>query len=279
MSFSDLPPQTSINANADLYAEKCLERSKAAAEALPCVLDIPYGPDYWQKLDLYRPEGDQDDLPILLFFHGGNFTHGYKEWCGFMAPAITAFPAIFVSASYRLAPHTPYREIIEDGFSALSLLRRIAPEHVGDPERIFIGGHSAGAQMVAQMALRDDWRTAAGLDADAFRAVFPLSGSYSRRLGDLESDARFKVAPETPDSPIELAGKARHPFAIAWGGKERDQLRADGSAFAAALAQAGAEVISEEYPEADHFSIHLDMAAPDNPYTTRIRDWMTTRRF
>ena len=146
MSFDDLPPQTPINPNADAYAVTCLERSKAAADAGRTVLDVAYGPDYWQKIDIYLPKDPADEpLPVLLFFHGGNFTHGYKEWCGFMAPTITAFPAIFVSGSYRLAPTASYRAIMEDAFAAFSWLREHIAEHGGDPTRMFIGGHSAGA--------------------------------------------------------------------------------------------------------------------------------------
>ena len=56
MSFDDLPPQTPINPNADRYAETCLEQSRKVAETTRCVLDVAYGPDYWQKIDIYLPD-------------------------------------------------------------------------------------------------------------------------------------------------------------------------------------------------------------------------------
>lgn len=278
MSFDDLPPQTPINPNADAYAVTCLERSKAAADAGRTVLDVAYGPDYWQKIDIYLPKDPADEpLPVLLFFHGGNFTHGYKEWCGFMAPTITAFPAIFVSGSYRLAPTASYRAIMEDAFAAFSWLREHIAEHGGDPTRIFIGGHSAGAQIVAQMALQHAARAAAGLPDDAFAGILPISGSYSRRLADLESDEGLRVAPDTPDSPIEIAADPRPtaPFFVTWGGREKEQVQRDGPAFVAALEASGHAVEHHAFADDDHFSIHLGTADPENLWTRRLRRWMT----
>jgi acetyl esterase/lipase len=209
-----------------------------------------------------------------VFFHGGNFTHGYKEWCGFMAPAVTSFPAILVSASYRLFPDASYRDILGDAFAALALVRAEIGAHGGDPARVFIGGHSAGAQLVAEMALRHDRRAAAGLPDAAFRAVFPMSGSYGRRLGDLELTPALRVAPDVPDSPIELAGAARHPFFVAWGGAEKPQVREAGRAFAGAVAATGVETVAREIPDLDHFEVHLNTGSASDPWTAQVRAWM-----
>lgn len=272
MSFDDLPPQTSINPNADRYAEICLEASRKVAETTRCVLDVAYGPDYWQKIDIYLPdEPVTKKLPVLMFFHGGNFTHGYKEWCGFMAPAITAFPAILVSVSYRLAPDTSYRDIIGDAFASLAYVQAHIADHGGDPDRIFIGGHSAGAQIVAHMALRAEARRAAGIADDAIKGVFPMSGSYSRRLADLEADESLRVSADTPESPIETAAKTPYPFYVTWGAKEKESVLRDGPAFVDALLAAGQDLKHEIFPEEDHFSIHLNTANPDDVWTAEVR--------
>lgn len=275
MSFDDLPPQSGINANADVYAQTCLTLSRAVAEKAHAVLDVPYGPDYWQKIDIYLPDAPASEpLPVLLFFHGGNFTHGYKEWCGFMAPAITSFPAIFVSASYRHAPTASYRAIMDDAFASLAWIRTHIVEHGGNPERVFIGGHSAGAQIVAQMALQHEARRAAGLPDDAFRGVLPMSGSYSRRLADLEADESLRVDAGVPNSPIEIAGPAFAPFHVTWGGREKELVLRDGPAFVAALQAAGQKVEHHVFEEDDHFSIHLNTADPQNIWTRRLKQWM-----
>lgn len=276
MSFDDLPPQSPINPNADAYAETCLALSRQAAAEVPCTLDVPYGPDYWQRMDIYRPEGGRAGLPVLMFFHGGNFTHGYKEWCGFMAPAVTRFPAVFVSVSYRLAPHTPYREILRDAFAALAELRRILPAHGGDPARLFVAGHSAGGQIAALMVQRPEWRAEAGLPEGCIAGALPISARYGRRLGEQESDPAFRVGPDVPDSPIELAPRgADVPFLVAWGGKERPEVISDADAFVPALRAAGVTVEAMPRPGHDHFSIHLDTRHDDDAWTRAARRMLT----
>ena len=71
---------------AEAYAAFCLTHTAQAQARLRHVLDIPFGADYWQKLDLYLPDDPRTaGVPTLLFMHGGYWTHGYKEWLGFMA--------------------------------------------------------------------------------------------------------------------------------------------------------------------------------------------------
>mgnify|MGYP003352641242 CR=1 FL=1 len=105
MAFDNLPEQKKMGGEGEAYAAECLKRSKAAMKGARTVLDQAYGDDYWQKVDLYLPKDESaKDLPVLIFLHGGGGEFGYKEWMGFQAPPIVAFPAIFVSVSYRLAP-------------------------------------------------------------------------------------------------------------------------------------------------------------------------------
>jgi arylformamidase len=255
------------------YARTCLERSAAVAKTGNHRLDVAYGDDPRQVLDIYRPSGARG-VPVMLFFHGGGFTHGQKEWCGFMAPAINAIPAIFVSASYRLVPAVSYRDILRDAFAALDYVRRNIAGDGGDPDRIFLAGHSAGATIVSLMALRHDWRAEAGLPADSFRAVLPISGRYSRRLSDSESDPALRVDATVPDSALELAPNVGTPFYVTWGGREDEERRRIGRDFAAALERAKAKVEWEEFPEEDHYTIHLATADPDNAWVRKARQWM-----
>ena len=109
MPFDDLPAQPPVNIRADAYAETALRLSRLAAMTVRTVLDVAYGPDKKQTLDIYLPpEGTPGPWPVFLNIHGGAWTHGYKEWMGLNAPAIVAFPAIYISLSYRLAPDHKY---------------------------------------------------------------------------------------------------------------------------------------------------------------------------
>jgi acetyl esterase/lipase len=280
MSFDDLPPQSPINENADRYAAECLARSRAVAAASRVVLDVPYGEDYWQKLDLYLPDDrTAKDLPVLLFLHGGGWTHGYKEWCGFMAPALVTLPAIFISVSYRLLPQVAYPAPAEDALEALRWVTHNIAAFGGSPDRLFVGGHSAGGQIAALLTLRQDWLRRAGLAADIVKGCFCISATFNRRMVSPEV-APDHVQPEpftaiAPESPLAVIGNCATPFFITWGGREHERLERSGRQMIAALEAVGCPVQSQVFPDADHFAIHLDTGTPGNPWSQIVRAWMS----
>lgn len=277
MSFDDLPPQGSINPPSDAYAAEALRLSRRAAETTRVAMDVAYGPDYWQRMDIYMPaDAALRGLPVLMFFHGGGFQYGYKEWAGFTAPAIVTLPAIYISVSYRLTPPTDYPENVKDGFRALRWVAENIASYGGDPGRIFAGGHSAGAHIASLMALRPDWLAEEGLPPDALRGVFPVCGIFRARM----IDAHWTVdhpprLTDVDDAPVELARNARTPFYIVWGGEEPELFSGAAHDMIAALTSAGAEVLGEGFPGEDHFTMHLNTASPDNRWTQTVREWMS----
>src|SRR5687767_3160138 len=121
MAFHDLPQQEPFAKEpANEYARRVLSLSEIAAKRIRNRSDLCYGDDYWQKVDVYLPDDPSlEKLPVVMFIHGGGWTHGYKEWMGFMAPSFVSFPAVFVSVSYRLAPANKFPAPLEDCFGAL----------------------------------------------------------------------------------------------------------------------------------------------------------------
>src|SRR4051794_27533194 len=87
---------------ADDYAALALEWSSSPPEVATMKRDIAYGPDRRQRYDLFTPPG-VTNAPILVFFHGGGWTNGYKEFTGFMADHVAQLGMALVAASYRLA--------------------------------------------------------------------------------------------------------------------------------------------------------------------------------
>src|SRR5258707_13555832 len=97
----------------------------------------------------------------------------------FMAPPLASLPAVYVSVSYRLAPKVRWPAPLDDCLAALAWVYKNIRQHGGDPARIFVGGHSAGAQLAAMVTLRRDLYAAHGLPAAAVKACFPFSGLYA----------------------------------------------------------------------------------------------------
>ena len=194
MSFDDLPPLPPlIHPDGGRYLEHIMRLGRAAQKEARCVLDLPYGPDYWQKLDLYLPADDSGaGLPILCFLPGGAWINGSKEWLAFMAPVLTTLPSVFVALSYRHAPAAKFPAQLDDTIDGLAWVYRNIARWSGDPQRIYLGGHSAGGHLAALATLRHDATEARGLPADLIRACLPISAPF-----DLMSDdpvRRQKVA-------------------------------------------------------------------------------------
>lgn len=284
MAFDSLPPQSPINPRADAYAETALTLSREAAARCRSVLDVPYGDDYWQKIDLYLPDDPSaTGLPVFLNLHGGGWTHGYKEWLGFQAPPIVSLPAIYISVSYRLAPDHDHQAQLEDTFRALKWTVDHIAGHGGDPNRLFIGGHSAGGHLSSLATLRRDMAADFGLPDDMIKGCFPVSGVYEI---DFE-DADLKEWAEGPGSvmlrsrddakaasPIEHVEGNRTPFYITWADGDGIYATVTGPRMVEALSKQPGGVEWHVFEDKNHFSVNLDMADENNRWVQTLRTWM-----
>ncbi len=278
MPFADLPPQSPMMPEAEQYAAWCREASTAALAQTRHVLDIAYGLDYWQKIDLYLPEASSGaELPTLLFMHGGYWTHGYKEWLGFMAPAFVSLPAIFISVGYRLAPAAPYPAALADCLSALAWAHENISTYGGDPHRLFVGGHSAGSHLAALMALRPTLLLAYGMPGNAISACFPVSGVYDL-TGPIPQDRLQAFIPQGTDpwvaSPLHYTSGNRIPFVLAVGENDFPVLYEQAHTMDAALRQADGAVEFLEIAGADHFQISQHGGDATQIWVQRARAWM-----
>lgn len=278
MALDDLPPQPPMSPAAEQYAAFCLTQTARVQERGHQVLDVPFGDDYWQKLDVYVPEATSTHgLPTLLFMHGGYWTHGYKDWMGFMAPALVSLPALFISVGYRLAPAARYPAALEDCLAALTWAYEHVAEYGGDPQRLFVGGHSAGGHLAALMALQPALLTARGMPDNAIKACFPVSGVYDLQ-GDLPQD-RLRAflgdgASRVAASPLYQVRGNRTPFLLAVGEYDFPVLYAQAYAMRAALRREAGPVDLLEVAGADHFQISMLGGDPEHVWTRRVRDWM-----
>jgi len=124
--------------------------SESAGRAEKLIKDIAYGPDRRNILDIYMGKGDPDDLkPVLIFFHGGGFISGDKNFCRNVGNYFASNNVLTIIPSYRLAPEHKWPCGAEDTALVVKWAVHNAKEYGGDPKRIFLMGHSAGASHVA----------------------------------------------------------------------------------------------------------------------------------
>ena len=228
--------------------------------------DRSFGPSAWQRFDVFAPREALNPCDIVVFFHGGGWTNGYKEWCGFMAPAITSRGAILVAPRYRLAPAFRYPVFLEDSFAALAAIRAQAAAFGGNPDRVFLAGHSAGGQIAALLALRADLWPAYGIPAGAIGGCFPVSAIMDLHhpapaAGSLEARVYDTVLNDPSDdreaSPINWLEHTRVPLVLVWGENDTPRVRSSNERAVAILRDHAAPVIERRYPGLDHFQTQL----------------------
>lgn len=286
MAFDNLDPQgPARNAEVAAYAERALALSRAALDRVDASFDIAYGPEPRQQLDIYRPKGRAlSALPVLLFLHGGRWRAGYKEWNAMMAPAVTEFPALLVSARYGLSPRFLFPTPLHDVLRALAWLHHNVARYGGDPNRIFAGGHSAGGHLSALAVLRRDLHGEFGLPTAAIRGCFPMSGTMNFDLpevtpGSEEEEIRRILLADDRDaplaSPLRYAEGNRLPFFISYGEKDFPRVIATGKEMIAALKRQPCRLENLVFAGAGHFDTHLDVARAESRWYPTVRSWMT----
>ena len=166
-----------ITATRELFVPRALSPQAVNARV---TRDIPYGPDPRHRLDVFAPPG-ASNLPVVLFVHGGGYVGGDKGGEGdpfFNNVGAWAVRSGFigVTMTYRLAPANKWPAGSQDVDLALSWLRAQIARHGGDPARIVLMGHSAGAAHVAGCLARHG--CAPGSSASAAAAIL-VSGIYA----------------------------------------------------------------------------------------------------
>ncbi|MCC7350859.1 MAG: alpha/beta hydrolase [Phycisphaerales bacterium] len=159
-SHADRPPQTPI-LSADTIAHE----------------NIHYGgPDQkLNTLDLYAPKGAINS-PVLLFIHGGEWTKGDKRDVSYKPKFFNEHDIVFASANYRLSPTDKHPAQVSDVAHAIAWLKAHVAEYGGDPDQIFIMGHSAGCHLVTLVTLDPRYLQQAGLKPMDVRGVIAWSG-------------------------------------------------------------------------------------------------------
>jgi acetyl esterase/lipase len=272
MRLEQYPPQEPLSALGMAYHERVMALGRDAAG-----IEARYGDDPYQSLTVFpaaSPSGD-----VLLFFHGGGWTSGYKEWMHFMAPALAAQGITFISAGYRLAPAHLFPTGLDDCADAFAWVVEHIATHGGDRRRVFVGGHSAGGHYAALLAVSGDWRARRGIAPEAVRGCLPVSGVYLFGPGSgLSVRPRFLGPDENAEvaaSPLrQLGAMCCPPFLITHGIRDFPHLIIQAQQMAAALVEHGVPTQIEVLPECDHFDASVACGEIDGEWPRLAATWM-----
>ncbi len=126
-------------------------------------------------LDVYAPEGAKN-LPVVFWIHGGGWQGGDKTDVQIKPRVFAEKGFVFVSTNYRLLPLVDMTVLTQDVAKALGWTYKNISAHGGDPQRIFVGGHSAGAQLAALLCIDDRYLKAEGVPFSALKGCVPVDG-------------------------------------------------------------------------------------------------------
>jgi acetyl esterase/lipase len=147
-----------------------------------------YAPDIAQSLDVYRParRADGTPAPVVVFFYGGGWNSGRRADYRFVGRRLAAAGLLTLVADYRTWPRAGFPAFVEDGARAVAWARAHARELGGDPARLYVAGHSAGAQIAGLIGTDARYLGAHGMRPRDLAGVIGLSGPYDFDVtGDL----------------------------------------------------------------------------------------------
>ncbi|PXX50112.1 alpha/beta hydrolase [Aquitalea magnusonii] len=272
LTFPDLASRAvQYNARASVADfDACMEEyAVLAIEAKARVAglyDLPYGMAAAERLDVFP--ACQQPAPLFVFIHGGYWHSQRKEEACGMAPALHQHGVALATVEYTLLPQATLAEVVREVRSAIAWLYRYAAQYGIDPQRIYVGGSSAGAHLVG-MLYAQDWQQDYGLPPDVIKGALALSGLYDiRPLCDiyvndwlrLYPDQAARLSPLLCLPPAPQAGKLR----LSVGGKETDGFRHQTLAYHHAALELGLDVRLIEDSGNNHFSLVNELSKPDS---------------
>lgn len=268
---------------ADDYAQTVMAWAQAPLPAgVVAARDMAYGPHRLHRYNVFHASrGAAANAPVLVFWHGGGWTNGYRDYQTFMAPHIVALGLVLVAPSYRLTPECPLPCAHEDSIALLLDLQRRVAEWGGAPDRLYLAGHSAGGHLAALATLRSADRAAAGLPDGIVKACLPISGIMDLHApdpapGSLEERVYTTVLRsrdplnDTVQSPLFWTAANRVPFSITYGETDSPRvIKSNRRMFAMLQAQPAAVACVVEAGR-DHFQTHLALRDGRDAWYARL---------
>jgi len=242
------------------------------------------------RLDVYSPAQGQDH-PVVVWVHGGGWQRGDKSNVQTKPAALTAEGYVMVGVNYRFHPAVTYKEQAADVAKAIRWVRDHAAEYGGDPRRIFLMGHSAGAHLAALVATDGRYLEREGLKLADLSGVILLDGAcydiprqieqaplpglkalYLGVFGDRESVQKDA-------SPIRhvARGTGIPPFLILHVARRRDS-KAQANELAARLQEAGVEAKVVPAEGKSHMTINRELGQPGDPPTQAMFEFLGQHR-
>lgn len=230
--------------------------------------NLAYGDSPRQKLDIYTPKQAQNNAqqkpPVVLFYYGGSWDSGNKSDYKFAAEAFTSNGFVTVIPDYRVYPEVVFPGFMADPAKAAKWVKDHIQEFGGDPNRVFLAGHSAGAHIAVMLSLNDEYLAKENLKLTDFRGTIGLAGPYD--FLPVKTD-RLKVifGPEDQrwkSQPIEYVTGKNQPMLLIVGLKDGTVWPRNTFNLAEKIKSKGGVVQVEQFADYGHIDMAAKLAKP-----------------
>ncbi len=217
-----------------------------------------------QKVDVWAKPGGDAKKPVIIFFYGGGWTNGARDHYGWAGKAFAAKDFIAVVPDYRKVPQVRFPAFVEDGAEAIKWVRDNISRYGGDPSRITISGHSAGAHIAMMLTLDQHYLADIGVDPKIIRATVGLSGPYdflpldSRR--SINAMSKWPRLEET--QPIHFARADAPPIMVVTSTEDDTVKPRNAILLSEKLHSLGAFVDFRVYQGLNHEAVAMALSKP-----------------
>ena len=241
---------------------------------------IAYGDGPRRKLDIYPGAGTAAKKPVMVFIYGGSWASGRREDYRWVGRALAAQGFLTIVPDYRLAPANVFPDFVADIAAAVRWTHDHAAEHGGDPDRIVLIGHSAGAYNVMMVGLDRHYLDDAGVPQSAIRGVIGLSGPYDFYPWDtpVSEDAFGGYPDPLQTQPVTFVRADAPPLLLLHGSADTTVRPRNVARLEAREKAAGGQVQSKIYDGVDHKGMVLALARPFRGRATVLTDVATFAR-
>lgn len=217
------------------------------------------------KLDVWAPKASgTKPKPVLIFFYGGGWANGARAHYGFAAKAFAAKGFVVVVPDYRKVPKVLFPAFNEDGAEAVKWAHDNVAKYGGDPKRITLSGHSAGAYIAMMLTLDQKYLNDVGVDPKIVRATVGMSGPYDFYPFDSRRSINAMMAWPRPNEtqPILYATANAPPIMVITGTADDTVKPRNAILLAKRLTELGTVVKFQAYENLSHEDVVMALSKP-----------------
>jgi acetyl esterase/lipase len=240
-----------------------LDRGYGASGAGRVASAVAFG-THGQTLDVWRPvDNVTTPRPVVIFWYGGGWVNGIRQDYGFAARAFASKGFVVVVPDYRKVPDIHFPAMLQDGAEAVRWTRDNVARFGGDPGRIALAGHSAGAYTVAMLALDRRWLKAEGVDPRIVKAAVGLCGPYDFYPFTGRAIEAMSLWPRPMETqPINFVRHDAPPMLLVTATKDTQVRPRNAINLTAALKKVGAPVVLRDYEGLTHEQVVMALSRP-----------------